>query len=139
MSASALNGIRRELADKLEEIPCLKKDILNRTDEIKPGTGLFPFKDATYKANISNLLAENVYKEAGANSFEKAYEIEHQESVELMRTRYCIRHELGLCPKQSQSKDASSSAKASPLYLLNNGQRFTLVFDCRRCEMVVKA
>ena len=139
MSASALNGIRRELADKLEEIPCLKKDILNRTDKIKPGTGLFPFKDATYKANISNLLAENVYKEAGANSFEKAYEIEHQESAELMRTRYCIRHELGLCPKQSQSKDASSAAKASPLYLLNNGQRFTLVFDCRRCEMVVKA
>ena len=136
MSASALNGIRRELADRLEEIPCQTKDILNRTDEIKPGTGLFPFKDATYRANISNHLAENVYKEAGAVSIEKAYEIEHQASAELMRTRYCIRHELGLCPKQSHGKDASS-VKASPLYLLNNGQRFTLVFDCRRCEMLV--
>ena len=137
MSASVLNGIRRQLADKLEEIPCQTKDILNRTDEIKPGTGLFPSKDATYRANISNHLAENVYKEAGAATIEKAYEIEHQASAELMRTRYCIRHELGLCPKQSHGKD-SSSDKASPLYLLNNGQRFTLVFDCRRCEMVVK-
>lgn len=52
---------------------------------------------------------------------------------ELMRSRYCVRYELGLCPKHHGAADAK------PLYLLNNGRRFTLIFDCKSCEMVLKA
>ena len=37
-------------------------------------------KDATYKNNISNHLSESAYRNG----------------IELMRTRYCIRFELGL-------------------------------------------
>ena len=48
-----------------------------------------------------------------------------------MRTRYCIRYELGMCPKHHGSKDSG------PLFLLNNGQRFALHFDCRNCEMTL--
>ena len=69
--------------------------------------------------------------------------------AELMRTRYCIRHELGLCPKlrnrsgqadgrAAATDKAKSGTDAAPLYLLNNGQRFTVLFDCRSCEMVIK-
>lgn len=50
---------------------------------------------------------------------------------ELMRSRYCVRHELGMCPKQGSCKDSS------PLILQNNGRRFMLSFDCRHCEMVL--
>ena len=49
---------------------------------------------------------------------------------ELMRSKYCMRHELGLCPKQC-------GKPAEDLVLVNNGRRFTLRFDCRACEMVI--
>ena len=50
---------------------------------------------------------------------------------ELMRSRYCIRYELGLCPKLQGGKPGGR------LYLLNNGRRFALGFDCAACEMTV--
>ena len=48
-----------------------------------------------------------------------------------MRTKYCVRYELGMCPKHHGCKSTG------PLYLLNNGQRFVLNFDCRNCEMTL--
>ena len=48
----------------------------------------------------------------------------------LMRTKYCIRYELGMCPRHH-------SAAPGPLYLLNCGRKLTLNFDCSRCEMTV--
>ena len=45
--------------------------------------------------------------------------------------RYCIRYELGLCPVHHGAK------VSKPLFLLNNGQRFALHFDCKVCEMTV--
>ena len=150
MSASSLNGIRRELAEALDGISCRKRDILHRTIGRESYKNNIPVKDASYRFNISNKLAESIYREAGAESIEKAYELEHQDSAELMRSRYCIRHELGLCPKHhsplspvlsglSASNPALSAAVGnSPLYLLNNGRRLTLTFDCKNCEMVVK-
>ena len=49
----------------------------------------------------------------------------------LMRTRYCIRYELGMCPKFQGAKPTG------PLFLVNNGRRLALGFDCARCEMTV--
>ena len=51
----------------------------------------------------------------------------------LMRSRYCIRYELGLCPVHQGAKDTG------PLFLVNNGRRLSLGFDCARCEMTVYA
>ena len=133
MSASSLNGVRRSLADELDKVPCIKRDILHRTSGRESYENNIYVKDASYRFNISNKLAEKLYREAGIETFEKAYELEHQKNAELMRTRYCIRHELGLCPRMQ-----AGIKVASPLYLLNNGQRFALVFDCRNCEMIVK-
>ncbi|MCQ2168194.1 MAG: U32 family peptidase [Bacteroidales bacterium] len=45
-------------------------------------------------------------------------------SSELMRSKYCVRHELGICSPK-------------PLYLSNNGKRFKLNFDCANCEMTL--
>ena len=130
MPASALNSIRRDFAEELAEIPCNRKDILYRT----PATGadsVVPVKDVTYKTNISNRLSAAFYKAAGAKRIQRAYELEPAESAELMRSRYCIRYELGICPVHHRVKDSG------PLFLLNNGRRFALHFDCRNCEMTV--
>ena len=130
MSTSALNGIRRNLAEKLDETPAIAKPLLNRQLE---GLQIAPFagKDVTYKQNISNRLSAEVYASAGAESIEDAYELTHRKGAELMRTKYCIRYELGLCPVHQNAK------QSAPLFLINNGKRLALDFDCRNCEMTV--
>ena len=130
MSASFLNGIRREIADQMDSLPCNKKDILLREYE-DVGRELLTQKNVLYKSNVSNRLSEETYMKCGAEQIEKAYELNHPEGAELMRSRYCIRHELGKCPKHHGCKDSG------PLFLLNNGRRFALHFDCRNCEMTV--
>ena len=129
MSAAALNGIRRQLAEEFDSLPCGKKDILLRKP--RKVTKQLPQKDITYKANISNHISEEFYREAGADKIDKAYELQPIRTAELMRTKYCIRYELGLCPKYQGSKAPSQ------LFLLNNGQRFALHFDCKECEMTL--
>ena len=130
MSASFLNSIRRNLAEKLEAMPCGKKDLLLR-DLGNISVSMFPQKKTCYKNNISNRFAETVYLACGAESIAPAYELAHNADAELMRTKYCVRYELGMCPKHHECKETG------PLYLLNNGQRFVLRFDCRNCEMTL--
>jgi putative protease len=113
----------------LDALPCGKKDILLRKPE--KVTKALPQKDTTYKVNVSNRLSEEFYREAGAESIDKAYELYPINSAELMRTKYCIRYEIGLCPKYQGGKTTGQ------LYLLNNGQRFALHFDCKACEMTL--
>ncbi len=129
MTASFLNGIRRQMAALLDSQPCGKKEILLRK-ALKASVDV-PAKEVNYKFNIANKYARAVYSEAGAQKIEEAYELSHCSSAELMRSKYCIRYELGLCPKHNGAK------AVKPLFLLNNGRRFALHFDCRNCEMVV--
>ena len=130
MSASALNGIRRALAEQLDQTPAIARELLNRPLD---GLQTAPFTDrnVTYKQNVANRLSTEMYASAGVGSIEEAYELSHRKGAELMRTKYCIRYELGLCPVRQGAK------QSAPLFLLNNGKRFALHFDCRRCEMTV--
>ena len=130
MSASALNGIRRTLAEKLDEKPANAKSLLNRQLQ---GLHIAPFieRNVTYKQNVSNRLSAEVYASAGAGLIEDAYELTHRKGAELMRTKYCIRYELGLCPIRQNAK------QSAPLFLVNNGKRLALHFNCRNCEMTV--
>ena len=130
MPASAINAIRRSLADSLEAMPCISKELQNIRPDTENGKGL-PQNEVSYKSNVANELSAAVYSAAGATKVEEAYELGHQDGAELMRTRYCIRYELGMCPKHHKVKDSG------PLFLLNNGQRFSLHFDCRNCEMTL--
>ena len=131
MSASSVNSIRRALADELDGMPCIKRDLLLRQVEKDISGILSGQKEISYKFNISNRLSEGVYTDAGAVRIAPAYELSHAPGAELMRTKYCIRHELGMCPVHHKAADPG------PLFLLNNGQRFALHFDCRNCEMVL--
>ncbi len=93
----------------------------------------------SYKANISNRLARETYMSLGAAQTDEAFEISRRPDAELMRTKYCIRHELGLCPVRSKADKQKETSAAKRLYLTNNGSRYPLGFDCANCEMVVKA
>ena len=49
----------------------------------------------------------------------------------LLKTKYCIKYELGLCEKHF------GAAPTGKLHLLNNSRRLDLHFDCANCEMSV--
>ncbi len=121
---SFLNNLRREIAQKIDsERPPVQKMIVTHN--------IIPPKD-NIPLNCSNHLSSLFYKELGIEP-DTAFELEHKKDFELMRTKYCIRYELGMC-----LKDNGSKRDTRKLFLLNNGRKFRLIFDCVKCEMVVK-
>ena len=132
--ASQINGWRRSFAEMLEK--AAGKRALERREQAfrKPSVGgerLFG-GSLSYLANCSNRLSREVYASCGVERVQDAYELRREEGAEVMRSKYCIKYELGLCPKQKPAATVKE-----PLYLLNNGYRLKLQFDCRNCEMVV--
>ena len=128
LSASLLNSIRRLVASDLDALPC---GTLPMATGRKDPSGKVGDTELSYKSNVSNTSARTLYSARGAASVAPAYEIAHQRDAELMRTRYCIRYELGMCPVHQGAKESR------PLFLLNNGRRLALHFDCAKCEMTV--
>lgn len=124
LGAAQINAMRRAVAEQFEAIPLrvrpLGKGKSGETAVSAP---------VTYKDNIANHTSEEILKRAGAPSVECAYELSGRKGAELMRSRYCIRYQLGMCLKDNPD--------LRRLFLLNNGRRFALGFDCKRCEMTV--
>lgn len=130
-TSSQLNGIRRALASKLDSQPVRMTPMATAKPHLPEPHPYITGKKADYRFNIANSLAKDIYTKLGASETESAYELRHRPEAELMRTKYCIRYECGICPKHHKSKDKS------PLYLENNGRKFPLEFDCANCEMIV--
>lgn len=134
---SALNAIRNSLAEELNKEIIAHHDE-ERTVKIKrtplekevaaAAEGWRNSAPSNYLLNCSNSLSCSLYKELGIVSPAPAFELEQPKGALLMRTKYCIRHQLGLCPNDG-----------GKLYLLNGKNRLALEFDCANCEMVIKA
>lgn len=127
---SAINAIRRELSAQIEE--AISQRDSRRGEyrcEVPKIEGIIIPPAQTVKLNCSNHLSRGLYRTIGidpANAFE--LDGDHSgEYSELMRTKYCIKYELGLCGRKV----------AEPWYLVNNGKKLRLKFDCTNCEMVV--
>ena len=117
LAAGTLNSMRRLVAEDLDAQPCCRIPMAAgvSTEE--------PCQKGPKTSDPSGKIAGGPSKSA-----ENA-----RASAPLMRTRYCIRYELGLCPVHQGAKDTG------PLFLVNNGRRLSLGFDCARCEMTVSA
>ena len=127
LAASFLNGLRRTLAERLDALPVRSVPLLKGTVSREAAPEVL-----TYKDNIANSVSRSLYRGRGAVTLEDAYELTHREGIEFMRTKYCVRYELGLCPR------LKPGLRAEPLFLRNGGNRFRLEFDCRHCEMTVQ-
>lgn len=76
------------------------------------------------------VLARPMYK-TGRPSEEVILDSRSHIPGQLMRSKYCLRYELGMCPVRQGAKPSGR------LFLVNNGRRLELKFDCERCEMTV--
>ncbi len=151
LPASQLNGIRRELALQLgQEIAAAidsrrEKDAIAFVERKQQSRKLPVNKELTYLANCSNPLSRELYESLGAEKIAPAYELQEAQQAELMRTKYCIKYEYGLCPNhkakwgndKNYRNNLGNISFTEPLWLLNGKNRLQLKFDCTNCEMLV--
>jgi putative protease len=128
---SVLNQWRRALLAHLETVREQQRKRSQAT--LVPNTVPYPGATVDYHANVANALAQQFYARHGATVVAPAFETAHPQKAQYMCTKYCLKHELGYCPK----KNSAGAALSEPLYLLNNGRKIKLTFDCKHCEMTL--
>jgi putative protease len=130
LSAAAINVLRRETLAALDDarLGAWHRPAPAPRDE----AARYPAVALDYRANVTNVFAEKFFRNHGVTGPVEAG-LERQKKYagkELMRTRYCLRREMNLCPKERKGN-------AEKLYLENKNHTFELHFDCRACEMAV--
>ena len=129
--SSLLGEMRREAVDRLLSERLARRTRRRRRAESP--TAVYPSSTVDYTANISNAKAEAFYRSHGVRTVERAYEEQPRAGVPLMFTRHCLRYSMGWCPVHQRGR----SPFREPYYLLHEGTRLRLEFDCARCEMRV--
>ena len=135
IAASILSHLRRNATE------ALRMAILNeykRQRRIRGGeetaTEHYPYPKLSYHDNVANSLAQEFYSRHGADTTEKALEVDAPSSSEttVMTTRYCLRRELGCCLKEK-----GGNTMPRILFLTNDTASYRLDFDCNKCQMHV--
>lgn len=137
LPASMLNELRRKAVEALQE---------KRIDTNRPADTILVLNNIPYfqttvdgRANIVNAKAEVFYRRHGVTTIERGPDqtgVEFKDDFPLMTTKYCLRYELGQCLMHKCNKTVSPDY-ASDLFLYNNGNKFRLSFDCKKCEMQI--
>ncbi|HSJ58465.1 MAG TPA: U32 family peptidase [Anaerolineae bacterium] len=94
----------------------------------------YPETRLDHRGNVLNRQAEAFYRRHGVTEIEPAAESGvDMEGRVVMRTRYCVQHQLGLCDGAGIRADVRQ-----PLLLIDaDGHRYRLRFRCADCEMEV--
>lgn len=126
---SVLNELRREAFQQLDterlEHYC-RRQRLPEDSNVR-----FPKAVLEGDENVVNSLAERFYRDHGVTRIEPGYDLRSDlKGVDVMRMRYCIRRELGMCLRDKP-------AYTGKLYLRHGTFLYELRFDCARCMMTV--
>jgi len=129
LAVSVLNGMRRGVLDALSAARERRRPRVNGgavANEVP-----YPQTELTYLGNVLNRKAETFYRRHGVVTIEPAAESGlDMHGRKVMTTRYCVKEQLGLCPRAG-----SVVAVEEPLYLADeDGGRLRLDCDCSRCE-----
>jgi len=127
---SALNNLRRDLIESLRR----ERERLRPRPQggcIK-NSASFYCDSLGFEANVLNSCARAFYQRHGVRDIAPAAETGPvPPGTIVMRSRYCLRRELGLC-----GDNLRKAGFQEPLFLIDpEGNTCRLVFDCRRCEM----
>lgn len=133
LKISQINEIRRNLTEKLRKIRKKNYKYTYRNEDIK--VVKYPQKNLDYRANIYNKKAYDFYKKRGCNIEELALETQNDiNNKEVMISKYCIKNQLGICPKQTSQRKYKE-----PYTLIDEyNKKYIVEFDCRNCNMKIK-
>lgn len=129
---SFLNSLRRQVLELLEQ------NILSNYKSLEQNPLNFdiayPKQEVDYTENISNEQSRKFYESKGVNIKEYALEKDmKQGEICLMRSRNCIRYNLGQCLQRHKLKKDYQS----DLILRDNNHQYRLKFNCKDCLMEV--
>jgi collagenase-like PrtC family protease len=129
---SALNQLRRETLEKLAAAREQNRPVDRAT--IRRNDAPYPEKTLSYLGNVLNQKAVAFYRRHCVEEIATAAESGlDMRGKRVMRTRYCIKHQLGLCPRENDAPPLKE-----PLYLVDeDGHKYRLRFDCTVCEMEI--
>ena len=129
--SSRLSTWRRMMVEQVEKTLALQHTRILLQNPVKEAR-IYPKKTLSYLGNVSNEKARAFYERHGVTSIDPALETGGQLMPEepVMTTKYCLKFELGWCPKQK-----SQTPLHEPLFLVGTHDRFQLHFDCAACEM----
>jgi collagenase-like PrtC family protease len=136
--ASTVNALRRDAIEKLETARATNMPKWKRAAAVTPPAA-YPETSLSYLANVYNQAAKDFYAQHGVKLIADAYEA-HTEAneVPVMVTKHCLRFSFNLCPKQAKGvQGVQGQVRAEPMTLISGGDRLTLKFDCKPCEMHV--
>ncbi|MCK6406315.1 MAG: U32 family peptidase [Rhodocyclaceae bacterium] len=136
--ASAINGLRRDAVAALEAARAAAYHRPPRKAPVEPPVA-YPEESLSYLANIYNDKARAFYAKHGVKLMDAAFEAHEEDGeVSLMVTKHCLRFSFNLCPKQAKGvTGVQGQVRAEPMTLVSGGEKYTLRFDCRPCEMHV--
>jgi putative protease len=132
LPVSALNEMRRGLVEALRAARRAARPFLRAS--VSPNDVPYPELELNYLGNVLNRKAEEFYRRHGVSRIEPAAESGlDMRGRKVMTTTYCIKYELGACPREHQNADFTE-----PLFLVDeDGRRLRLEFDCAGCCMNV--
>ena len=131
---SKMNEMRRTVYEQLAAIR-ISSYKRNERQTIKT-THPYPVTELDFTYNVSNKLARKFYERHGVTQIEKAFELQWDPGKSrVMTTKYCIKYELGKCPKYH--KDTRDSSLKEPLVLKQGELEYKLKFNCKPCEMEI--
>ncbi len=136
--ASAINGLRRDAVAALAAARAAACARPPRKAAVEPPAP-YPDESLSYLANIYNDKARAFYAKHGVKLMDAAFEAHEEDGeVSLMVTKHCLRFSFNLCPKQARGvTGVQGQVRAEPMTLVSGGEKYTLRFDCRPCEMHV--
>ena len=131
--SSLLNELRQKVIESLVSVRKITR--LYPVSTIQPTSHPFPVNVLNYSGNVANEASRQFYTRHGVEKIEPAFELKTpRQQVPLMRTKYCILYHLGYCKQLAEGKQMPWR---EPLYLIHNGIRLELQFDCEECGMIV--
>lgn len=125
----ALNSLRRTTLEELQRAleQCQPPKNIAREERGLP----YPIKHLRGDHNVVNSLAREFYTDHGVEHIDEGYDLlPDLKGVEVMRTPYCLRREIGHCTNKG-------SGLKEPLRLVHGTESFRLRFDCKECLMYV--
>ena len=133
LPVSVVNGLRRDVLEALLAERARKRPM--DQGAIQKNSVPYPDREITFSGNVINQKARAFYERHGAKVVEPGAESGlPMQGRTVMTTQYCLRDQLGLCPRQGKSR-----AYKEPFYLVDaQGHRFEVEFDCQACQMVIR-
>jgi 23S rRNA 5-hydroxycytidine C2501 synthase len=131
---SRVNEIRRQALEQLAEIRI--RDYRRAERPLVKTDHPYPVKALDFTYNVSNKMARAFYKRHGVTDIEKAFELQWDPGKSrVMVTKYCVKYELGKCPRFQRS--TMGEKLAEPLTLKHGEVEYKLKFNCKPCEMEI--